>query len=79
MKTLLIIVCIILGTGVLAFVGTLVYFIVSIATGRITTKELNDMVAKEKERKAAKKTKKSSSSAHWLNYPSPLNNWGLWH
>lgn len=62
---------------VVVFVGMFFYIGYRVLTGKMTYKDLEKIEKQEKERKAKKR--KTSGSAHWISYPSPLNHWGLWH
>ena len=57
------------------FVVIFVYTGYRVLTGKVSLEEFKyheEQVRKRKE-------KKTNGSIHWLSYPSPLNDWGLWH
>jgi hypothetical protein len=80
MNTILIILAIIAApfVGVVLYaVGYAGYLIIS---GKEKSPEIQALIAEKKAaKKSVKKESNRKSSTHWLSYPSPLNNWGLWH
>jgi len=79
---LLYIIIIALGLVALYFAGMFVLVIVAfalqsyqLATGKITREQLDAKIKAAKEQRSHKK----GSTLHYLSYPSPLNNWGLWN
>jgi len=46
-----------------------------LATGKISKDEQTRIIASVKKDRAKKKSK---GFLHFMSYPSPLNNWGLW-
>ena len=65
---------------VLGYMAAFVYVVYLSVTGKDKTPEMQAKIAaKKKEMEAKKMKRKSSGSAHWTSYPSPLNDWGLWH
>lgn len=72
---LFLIVSIAVITLAVVFLVIFVYTGYCVLTGKISPEEFKyheEQVRKRKE-------KKTNGSIHWLSYPSPLNNWGLWH
>ena len=49
-----------------------------VLTGKVSPEEFKYHEEQVKKRKE-EKFKKAKGSTHWLSYPSPLNNWGLWN
>ncbi len=68
-----------IAIAVLAFLWAVFSGIYKWATGKITKEDRKRMLEQHAREKTAKKAKKNSGSLHFLSYPSPLNNWGLWH
>lgn len=83
MKVILIILLIIALLPVVVFVVAFIANILMIVTGKLSREELAIKVenynAKRKARANTKKQKKPYSSLDFTSYPSPLNDWGLWH
>lgn len=67
---------------VIAFAIALVVMFVCagycVLSGKIPPEKLKYYEEQRKKRKEEKE-KKKGGSVHWLSYPSPLNNWGLWN
>ncbi|MBQ0076240.1 MAG: hypothetical protein KBS70_08035 [Bacteroidales bacterium] len=65
--------------AVLAVICVFLWTFFRLATGRMSKEEKERILAQSKREKLNKKKGSSHHSSSFLSYPSPLNNWGLWH
>lgn len=81
MKVFLIIVLVIVLLPVAFWIFAFVANIFLLATGRMTKEELSAKAKAYKDQKRNKKKNKAHglTSLDYMSYPSPLNDWGLWH
>ncbi len=82
MKVLLYIIIAIIAIVVIFVIGVFLQAIYELATGKVSKEEQERRIAVYERCKKQKRLKKQSKgrggSLHFLSYPSPLNNWGLW-
>lgn len=50
----------VIAVSVVTFIGSMLYFVVCLLTGKMTMEDINNMVQKEKNRKSLKKSNSSS-------------------
>lgn len=50
----------VIAVSVVTFIGSILYFVVCLLTGKMTMEDINNMVQKEKNRKSLKKSNSSS-------------------
>ena len=50
----------VIAVSVVTFIGSMLYFVICLLTGKMTMEDINNMVQKEKNRKSLKKSNSSS-------------------
>lgn len=82
MKILLYIIIAIIAIVAIFVIGVFMYTIYELATGKVSKEEQERRIAVyehcKKQKRLKKQAKRRGGSLHFLSYPSPLNNWGLW-
>lgn len=79
MKAILYILLAIAALIILFVLGVMLVTFYRLATGKISKDEQARILASARRERAERKAKsRSRGLLHFLSYPSPLNNWGLW-
>ncbi len=82
MKVLFYIIIAIIAIVAIFVIGVFLHTIYELATGKVSIEEQERRISVyecyKKQKRSKKQAKHRGGSLHFLSYPSPLNNWGLW-